>query len=87
MFDSSYLILCHFEYIKKKKENNKKEITRLNIDSHDIYPLNTNKSMVFVNPLIKKSSPLSSVESDAETVVVNPSDETKGYLRYQKTQR
>ena len=85
MFDSSYLILCHFEYIKKNKKLKKKENTRLNKDIHDIYPPN-NKRVVFENPLIKKDSPSSSVESDAETVVVSPSDEIKHRLRSEKFQ-
>lgn len=85
MFDSSYLILRHFEYIKKNRKLKKKEDTILNKDIDDIYPSN-NKRIVFENPLIKKSSPLSSVESDAETVVVTPSDEIKHRLRSEKFQ-
>jgi hypothetical protein len=71
MFDSSYLMLRHFEYIKKNKKPNKKKSNTVNKDIHDIYP-NSNKRVVFKNPLIDKNSPSSSVESEAETVVVNP---------------
>jgi hypothetical protein len=85
MFDSSYLMLRHFEYIKKNKTTNKKKTKTLNKDIHDIYP-NSNKRVVFKNPLIDKNSPSSSVESEAETVIVNPSDEIKYRLQSERSQ-
>jgi hypothetical protein len=81
MVDSSYLMLRHFEYIKKNKKPNKRKSKTLNKDIYDTYPSKNDKRVVFENPLIKKSSPVSSVESDAETVVVSPSDEIKHLLR------
>jgi len=86
MFDSSYLMLRHFEYIKKNKKPNKKKTKTLNKDIYDTYPSKNDKRIVFENPLIKKSSPVSSVESDAETVVVSPSDEIKHRLRSERFQ-
>jgi len=85
MVDSSYLMLRHFEYIKKNKKPNKKKTNTVNKDIHDIYP-NSNKRVAFKNPIIEKKSPPSSVESQAETVVVNPSDEIKHRLQSERFQ-